>query len=742
MVTQLNLNYIDKNWRCWPCALVLSNNGELIAHTKDIRNNPGGVGLPILELIILLITLVILGNVISHFIPKIPVSIIQIALGFIAAFFMHTTISLNTDWFLLLFIAPLLFNDAYRFPKRELWELRGPIFGNAIFLVFITTFVGGLIIYWMLPAMPLSVALALAAILSPTDPVAVQAIAKSAHLPDNIMHLVAGESLINDASGLVAFKFALAATLTGTFHLLAATGTFFYMAIFGGVVGLIMMMGINWVRDLLRRKGIDDVVFHVVLQLLSPFIIFFVAEELLHASGVIAVVAAGILANVHTDKNVEDSPELTLVGFSTWSIVAYILNGILFVILGIELPVATHIGHGSSEINIFAAIGYAAAVWFVIFTIRVLWAYLSQWTHRFFTREEDMTKPSWRVAILSGLTGVRGAITMAGVLSVPALMADGTRFPTHDLMLAIAAMTILISLIVAAVALPIMTRADKVVNPDIAKLKKLFEEGLAPAPQFMTEPRARIFILQLAVRTLENLRRETNQSAAYDLILEYQFLIRRIQLKYQSNAALTPMIRDEVELRTIGLEIERNRLMRLLADEDISMLVYHSEARRIDRAEGDLENYIHQHPTFSSKWIEMGVRRFFRNLRIWISDDHTTALQAQYDLARHETAKAAIKGLSEYLDDQEVAKAYDRHAVYNLIIQYRNRIEKVKERKLDNQMAYDHQRSELEVEALTTQREGVQQLYEQHRVSRETAISLRQYINYAENATLVDPTDE
>ncbi|QBO37443.1 Na+/H+ antiporter [Periweissella cryptocerci] len=698
--------------------------------------------MPILELIILLITLVILGNVISHFIPKLPVSIIQIVLGFIAALFMHTTIHLDTDWFLLLFIAPLLFNDAYRFPKRELWELRGPIFGNAIFLVFITTFVGGLMIHWMIPPMPMSVAFALAAILSPTDPVAVQAIAKSANLPDNIMHLVAGESLINDASGLVAFKFALAATLTGTFHIMTATGTFFYMAVFGVVIGLVMMMAINWVRDLLRRKGIDDVVFHVVLQLLSPFIIFFVAEELLHASGVIAVVAAGILANVHTDKNVEDSPELTLVGFSTWSIVAYILNGILFVILGIELPVATHIGHGSSEVNILSAVGYAAAVWLVIFIIRVLWAYLSQVTHRIFTKDENSEKPTWRVAILSGLTGVRGAITMAGVLSVPAFMDDGTRFPTHDLMLSIAAMTILISLVVAAIALPIMTRADKVVNPDIANLKKLFAEGLAPAPQFMTEARARIFILQLAVRTLENLRRETNQSAAYDLILEYQFLIRRIQLKYQSNTALTPIIRDEVELRTIGLEIERNRLMKLLADEEISMLVYHSETRRIDRAEADLENYIHQHPTFSSKWIELAIRRFFRNARIWLSDDHTTALQAQYDLVRHETAKAAIKGLSAYLDKKDSDKVYDYHAVYNLIIQYRNRIEKVKDSKLDNQTQYDHQRAELEVAALSTQREGVQQLYEQHRISRQTAISLRQYINYAENATLVDPTEE
>ncbi|HBF75839.1 MAG TPA: sodium:proton antiporter, partial [Lactobacillus sp.] len=138
----------------------------------------------IVEAVILLVVLVLISNVISHYLTFIPVSLIQIALGLVMALFWEIEIPLDTDWFLLLFIAPLLFNDGRRFPKRELWQLRGPIFANSILLVFLTTVVGGYFIYLMIPRLSLSVSFALAAILSPTDPVAVQSISKRVKLPD------------------------------------------------------------------------------------------------------------------------------------------------------------------------------------------------------------------------------------------------------------------------------------------------------------------------------------------------------------------------------------------------------------------------------------------------------------------------------------------------------------------------------------------------------------------------------
>lgn len=698
---------------------------------------------PILEVVILLVFLIICANIISHFIPKIPVSIVQIILGASAALMFHTEIKLETDWFLLLFIAPLLFNDAWTFPKKELWELRGPIFGNAILLVLLTTILGGWLIYLIVPAIPLPVAFALAAILSPTDPVAVQSIGNSVSLPARIMHLVAGESLINDASGLVAFRFAITATVTGAFSITQIPWIGLEMVrliIVGIVVGLVFMQLINLVIDNLRRKGIDDAIFHVVVQLITPFLIFFIAEEVFNASGVIAVVAAGILANVHSTKSIEETPELTLIGINTWKIVSYLLNGMLFVILGIELPVATHISTGAAQFNIFEVVGYAVVIWMILFIIRVLWTYVSQWTHHF--KKNTHEAVSWRVAILSGLTGVRGSITMAGVLSIPSTLKNGAGFPARELTIALAAVTILLSLLMAVVVLPWVTQKKIIIDEETQTIKALYDEGKALAPYYISEPTARIITLQMAVRTLENLRREGNQGIIYDLILEYQFLIRKIQLKYQADSLVAPVIEDEIELRKKGLMIERDCLQKLLINEKISQLVYHSGIRRIERQENELENYMHRQITFSSRWIEYAIRRFFRFIRIWLSGDDTEELQSQYELARRETAKAAIKGLSDYLSVKEAAHVYDHQAVYNLIIQYRSRIEKIKQDNDAENRDAMQEKAEILAVALTAQREGVAQLYAQHQISRKTAVQLRQHINYAENAAFNHSSEE
>ncbi len=249
----------------------------------------------ILEAVILLMTLVVFSNVVDHFIPAVPVSLIQVVLGLGAALVMRVTIPLETDWFLLLFIAPLLFNDGRRFPKRELWKLRGPILANAIVLVFLTTILGGFLFHLIIPTMPFSVSFALAAILSPTDPVAVQSISKRAKLPEGILHIVSGESLINDASGLIAFKYAVAATVTGVFSIKSAAIDFIYISIVGFVSGIVIIALILMMENWLYRQGINDVIFSTVLQVTTPFVVYLVTEEFFHASGVIAVVAAGII---------------------------------------------------------------------------------------------------------------------------------------------------------------------------------------------------------------------------------------------------------------------------------------------------------------------------------------------------------------------------------------------------------------------------------------------------------------
>ena len=257
----------------------------------------------ILELIVILIVAVTISNIVSHFIPEIPISLFQIAIGLFLALVCGIYVEVDSEWFMLLFIAPLLFNDAWRFPKHELWELRGPILGNSIILVILTTLVGGFLMHLLMPQLPKSVALALAAVISPTDPVAVQAIARRVKLPENVMHIVSGESLINDASGLVSFNTAIKATIAGTFLIGEAIGNFFWMTIVGLAVGLILGSFVSWLRDSFDRVGLNDVVFHTVVTLLMPFVIYWVAEDIFHSSGVIAVVAGGVLSKILSDQH-------------------------------------------------------------------------------------------------------------------------------------------------------------------------------------------------------------------------------------------------------------------------------------------------------------------------------------------------------------------------------------------------------------------------------------------------------
>lgn len=678
----------------------------------------------LLQTIVGLTSLVVIGNILSHFLKRVPVSLIQISLGLLAALFLNVHIELDTEWFLLLFIAPLLYSDAWRFPKRELWELRGAIFGNAILLVFLTTILGGFIIYGLVPELPLPVAFAIAAILSPTDPVAVAAIAKQAKLPPSIMHLVAGESLINDASGLVGFNFAVKAASAGTFSLLAATSNFFYISLMGTLIGLVLGFLLNLLGDFLSSKGATDVVLRVVLQLFSPFLVYLLAEEV-HASGVIAVVVSAIVQNLHTKNDVDYSGELHVAGINTWNVFGYLLNGYIFVILGIELPLATELGN---VISVPMAIWYAFITWVVIFGMRVIWTYINQWVRLKNHRNETA---SWRVALLSGLSGVRGAVTMAGVLSVPLVTDAGMPFPQRALMLFIAAAAIIMSLLAAIIFLPLLAEKPKT---QVSPGEKSPQTVVA---QHMSEPRARVYVLQSAVREIETRRRESNQAIAYEIILRYQMQIRQLQMRFMKIDKLSPILKAEMNLREIALDAERSALRGLLVDEKITPLVFASENRRIDRVEADLDDLI-THDKTKRTWRQL--KRFVisirRSIRIWLSDDSSDRLIAEYELARHESAKAAIAAISTYLasEDGQASKT-DQTAAYNLIIMYRSRLEHQKHNGGKSEALV---RMDLEAAGLNAQREATQHLYDAHFISAETGLRIRQMINFAEAGLLTD----
>ncbi|WP_095058925.1 Na+/H+ antiporter [Pseudomonas sp. Irchel s3f7] len=417
--------------------------------------------------VLILLMLVGLSRLIGRVIP-LPLPLVQIAAGALLAWpTLGLHVALDPELFLFLFLPPLLFSDGWRMPKRELWRLRGPILTLAVGLVLFTVVGAGYFIHWLLPSVPLPVAFALAAVLSPTDAVAVSAIARN-RLPMPLMHMLQGEALMNDASGLVTFKFALVAAVTGVFSLANASLTFVLVAVGGLAVGVALSWLVGRLRAWMINRGWEDPATHVVFMLLLPFAAYVLAERL-GASGILSAVAAGMMQSWLDLLPRQTSTRL--LNRSVWSLLEFAFNGLIFLLLGLQLPdiikaVASH------ETSLWPTLLYrcfdVVAIFLVLLLLRFVWVQ-STWRLSVFLRrlrgKGEMTQvPTARSCGLLTVGGVRGAVTLAGVMSVPLLM-GGVVFPERDLLIFIAAGVILLSLIAACIALPLLLRGIDI-SPD------------------------------------------------------------------------------------------------------------------------------------------------------------------------------------------------------------------------------------------------------------------------------------
>ena len=502
-----------------------------------------------LSLILLMLALIILTQVLGHYIRFIPTALIQILVGTITALLISgLKIEVESEWFLLLFIAPLLYNDSSHFPRDELWKMRAAIFGNAIVLVLLTTVIGGYFINWLVPVIPVAAAFALAAILSPTDPIAVNGIAKRVQIPEQILNLVRGESLINDASGLVAFSYAVAAVVTGYFSIQQATTEFVYMFAVGAVVGLAISVAMNWLKMKLRRTGIEDVVFYALLQILTPFIIFFVAEEVLHASGVIAVVTGGILHALIKERTETFFAQEQTLTDNIWTMIAYILNGIIFLLLGLTLPEATREIFADDAINNWRLMSFVIEIGTVILLIRLIWTMFFNWFDHRFLKKADHRKPSFKQDVITTLVGVRGTITMVGVLSLPFVTESGEGFPERSLIIFLAAGVIIFTLVLATILLPLLNRGEADAQPEL---------DLNSYKQRM---------VKRAITEIKQVVQEENSTVAFDLLNEYHVMLRLLRAQEKSEEELTHFNQQLKKLRLEAVQWERDLTKQFLQE--------------------------------------------------------------------------------------------------------------------------------------------------------------------------------
>jgi CPA1 family monovalent cation:H+ antiporter len=536
------------------------------------------------EVVLAMLVAVIASGYVARVLPvALPLPLIQIALGAVIAGGFRHGVTLDPEIFFLLFLPPLLFVDGWRIPKIGLFRDKATILELALGLVVFTVVGAGYLLHWMIPAMPLAVAFALAAIVAPTDPVAVSSITARVPMPPRLQHIIEGESLLNDASGLVCFRFAVAAAVTGQFSLARAGLSFLWIALAGIAAGVIITFAITRTHGLLQRRFGEEDGVPVLINLLTPFGAYLVAERL-NASGILAAVAAGVTMS-YLELSGAATPGTRIRRNVIWDALQFTLNGTMFVLLGEQLPDIARGAlrpHGGEPYDPWWLAGRALALSLGLVLLRFVWVWISL-RLTILNRERlgrEAFEPRLRVMLTTSVSGVRGALTMAGVMTLPLALPDGSPFPARNLAIFLASSVIVFSLLLASAALPALLRG--LTMPDEPQAK-------------CDEDDARHAATLAAIAALEKLRDGDGAPAdAADPGLREQAVGHVLRL-YRHRLDATDAVnghgdaqalqRAERAVRLLALNAERDAVLRLARRMDVPDETARKLLRQIDLLE-------------------------------------------------------------------------------------------------------------------------------------------------------------
>ena len=466
------------------------------------------------EFVLIVLTCVAASSVIDKFV-NVSIPVIQVVIGLLVALVLPSVqeVHLESELFMLVFIAPLLFNETRETNIRALLLNLNSILSLAIALVVVSVLSVGYALHLMVPSIPLAAAFALASALGPTDAATVTALKSNIHLTHRQQTLLSGESLINDASGVVAFQFSVAAAVTGAFSLVDAAGSFTVLFVGGVAMGIVTGFAFSAINAMLGRLGYEDTVANVLYEVLTPFLVYLLAETF-HVSGVLAVVAAGlVIALPRRQNNKALFARQKLVSDSTWKVISFLINGTLFVFLGMELPLAVLPGTNGG-LNILQILGIVVAITLFMHAVRFAWLYALETRKlhkggRLCTGKDDVDdendsasnglsagsssadgekgaagsssdgekpdeqlKPTCAIkpisitsaeliknVLVTTIAGAKGAVTLSIILTLPMMTQSGAAFPQRDLLITIAAGVILATLLLADNLLPVLSKS-------------------------------------------------------------------------------------------------------------------------------------------------------------------------------------------------------------------------------------------------------------------------------------------
>lgn len=429
-----------------------------------------------LVIALLYVGAVLVSSVLDQFLRGVSLPLVQMAVGVAIYFFadLPIDVTINSELFLVMFIAPLLFDESRNISNRILWDNRNTVLSLAIALVVVSVLVVGFVLHWLVPSISLAAAFALGAALGPTDAVAVASLGKTVKLGSRQKASLLGEALLNDASGIVSFQFAIAAAVTGSFSLADVSWTFVVEFVGGIILGLFLGAIAFFIMQRMRRAGVESATVHVCFELFLPFFVYLVATRF-HVSGILAVVAAGLLISyipqrmtVRSRSFSTFSTRLNIASESVWHLFSFVLNGVIFVNLGIMLSSTLAPALQENSADLFWIFSLVLILTAVIVGVRFLWILCADLlSDNPETRKRmKLGGPAIRNALVTTLCGPKGAVSLSIASTIPFTVASGAVFPQRDLLLFLVCGVIVVTLLLANFVVPLIAPKSETDDDD------------------------------------------------------------------------------------------------------------------------------------------------------------------------------------------------------------------------------------------------------------------------------------
>lgn len=429
-----------------------------------------------LVIALLYVGAVLVSSVLDQFLRGVSLPLVQMAVGVAIYFFadLPIDVTINSELFLVMFIAPLLFDESRNISNRILWDNRNTVLSLAIALVVVSILVVGFVLHWLVPSISLAAAFALGAALGPTDAVAVASLGKTVKLGSRQKASLLGEALLNDASGIVSFQFAIAAAVTGSFSLADASWTFVVEFVGGIVLGLFLGAIAFFIMQRMRRAGVESATVHVCFELFLPFFVYLVATRF-HVSGILAVVAAGLLISyipqrmtVRSRSFSTFSTRLNIASESVWHLFSFVLNGVIFVNLGIVLSSTLAPALQENSADLFWIFSLVLILTAVIVGVRFLWILCADLLsdNPETGKRMKLGGPAIRNALVTTLCGPKGAVSLSIASTIPFTVASGAVFPQRDLLLFLVCGVIVVTLLLANFVVPLIAPKSETDDDD------------------------------------------------------------------------------------------------------------------------------------------------------------------------------------------------------------------------------------------------------------------------------------